>query len=124
MRGDRFTRNRLVGAALLLVATLTPVMAFASPVEAGASRVNLAIGARGEASASTKGMTISAAPSNCFSTTAPSRTDILDVEKRLSSETERGSKMRFEFKAQHAGTCTITFHSGKDSTTVTVTVAP
>jgi hypothetical protein len=110
----------LVGA-IVLIAALAPSAAFAAPVVAGASNVTLSAGSPGEISASTKGMTISAAPSNCFSTMA-SHTDILHVDKTVSSETERGSKMRFEVHAQNAGSCTITFHSGSDSATVHVTV--
>lgn len=109
--------------AFVAAATLAPVAAFATPVETGASRVSLAVGMRGEASASTKGMTIAAAPSTCFSA-SPSPADLLHVERTVRSETERGSKMRFEIRAQHAGSCTIVFHSGKDHTTVDVTVTP
>ncbi|HEY8321978.1 MAG TPA: hypothetical protein VIG46_09350 [Candidatus Baltobacteraceae bacterium] len=114
--------NKLAFLAIACVA-LAPATSHAAPVEVGAARLSLAVGARGEASASTKGMTVSAAPSDCFSY-APSHADILHVERTVKSETERGSKLRFEFRAQRAGSCAITFHSGKDNATVTVTVAP
>jgi len=113
--------RRPLAGAIALLAALAPAAAFAAPVVAGVSHVTLSVGAPGEISASTKGMTISAAPSNCFSTTA-SHTDILHVDKTVSSETERGSKMRFEIHARNSGSCTITFHSGSDSATVHVTV--
>jgi len=110
--------------ALACTVALAPAAGLAAPVETGATTVHLAVGGRAEASASTKGMSIWAAPSNCFSTAAPSHADMLHVERTVSSETERGSKMRFEFVARKAGTCAIAFHSGKDSATVTVVVAP
>lgn len=111
-----------LAGAIALIAALAPAAAFAAPVEVGTSNVTLTAGSPGEISASTKGMTISAAPSNCFSTAAPSHTDILHVDKTVSSETERGSKMRFEVHAQNAGSCTITFRSGSDRAIVHVTV--
>jgi hypothetical protein len=110
----------LVGA-VALIAALAPAAAFAAPVVPGAATITLPTRGLGEISATTKGMTISAV-STCFWATAPSHTDILHVDKTVSSETERGSKMRFEVRAQNAGSCAITFRSGSDSTTVHVTV--
>jgi len=117
---------RTFSVAIALAAALAPAAAFATPVEVGTSRLTLAVGMRplGEVSASTKGMSIAVGPSTCFSASSPSKSDILRVTNLVKSETERGSKVRLELRAQNAGSCTISFHSGKDSATTTVVVEP
>lgn len=111
---------------IALAAALAPAAALAAPVEVSAAKLNLEVGVRpfGEVSASTKGMNIAVGPSTCFSTTNPSRSDILRVTNLVKSETERGSKVRLEVRAQNAGSCTISFSSGRDAATTTVVVAP
>jgi hypothetical protein len=68
------------------------------------------------------------APAAAFATPVevgtPRLSDILRVTNLVKSETERGSKVRLELRAQNAGTCTISFHRGKDSATATVVVEP